>query len=419
MTTVALRTDGTLVRPSGQTVRHVLLTVQAPLSTAGRRERQAVDVAFVIDRSGSMSGSKIQLAREAVVQGLSMLAPSDRFTIVAYDDAVQVVMPLGAWSISEATQAVRAVDASGSTNLSGGWLTACMQLAEAPDARALRKCLLMSDGQANAGIVDAGQLGVHAAALRERGICTSTFGIGHDFDEELMTRMAREGGGQAYYIEHAAQTSGLLTSELGETLDVVARDVVLHLRLPDRATLEVLSDFRASGSGPTQTVALGHLVSGQAVSVLLRVVCPEGAQGTSLSLGVSVVSVEQPAAAWSDVAWTYADTEACNQQALDAEVLAHIARVDAARARREAVFHNRRGNFVAARRTMEDAAQLIYERAGSIDEAQAMAASMLADATTFEAPMAPSARKATEYASRSVLASREPSGRARRSNPDA
>ena len=348
-----------------------------------------------------------------------MLAPTDRFSIVAYDNQVQVVMPLGSWSITEATQAVQAIEVNGSTNLSDGWLTACMQLAEAPDARDLRKCLLMSDGQANAGIVDAGQLGAHAAALRERGICTSTFGIGHDFDEELMTRMAREGGGQAYYIEHAAQTPGLLTSELGETLDVVARDVVLHLRLPDRATLDVLSDFRASGAGPTQTVALGHLVSGQAVSVLLRVACPEGTTGTSLSLGASVVSAEQPAGAWSDLVWTYADEEACAQQAMDAEVLAHIARVDAARARREAVFHNRRGNFVGARRTMEEAAQLIYERAGSIDEAQATVASMLSDAAMFEAPMAPSARKATEYASRSVLASREPSGRARRSNPDA
>lgn len=419
MTTVSLRTDGTLVRTSGTTVRHVLLTVQAPSPTAARRERPPVDVAFVIDRSGSMSGEKLHLAREAVVQGLSMLAPADRFSIVAYDDQVQVVMPLGSWSTTEAAQAVRAVEASGSTNLSGGWLTACMQLAEAPEARALRKCLLLSDGHANAGIVDAGQLGVHASALRERGISTSTFGIGDDFDEELMTRMARDGGGQAYYIEDAAQTSALLTSELGETLDVVARDVVLHLRLPDRTSLEVLSDFRASGAGPTQTVALGHLVSGQSVSVLLRVMCPEGAQGASLSLGASVVSAEHPAGAWSDLVWTYAADEACQAQTLDAEVLGSVARVDAARARREAVFHNRRGNFVGARRTMEDAAQRIYERAGSVDEAQAMVDGLLLDAATFEAPMAPRDRKATEYASRSVLTSREPSGRARRSTPGA
>ena len=93
-----------------------------------------------------------------------MLAPTDRFSIVAYDNQVQVVMPLGSWSITEATQAVQAIEVNGSTNLSDGWLTACMQLAEAPDARDLRKCLLMSDGQANAGIVDAGQLGAHASS---------------------------------------------------------------------------------------------------------------------------------------------------------------------------------------------------------------------------------------------------------------
>lgn len=418
MTTLTLRTDGTRVRASGPTVRHVLLTVQAPLSTAGHRARPPVDVAFVIDRSGSMGGPKIHLAREAVVQGLSMLAPTDRFSIVAYDQDVQVVMPFGSWSMTEATQAVRSIEPNGSTNLSGGWLTACMQLAEAPGPRSLRKCLLMSDGQANAGITDARELARHAAELRERGICTSTFGIGHDFDEELMTGMARDGGGQAYYIEHEAQTSALLTSELGETLDTVARDVVVHLRLPDHATLEVLNDFPTSGSGPTQTVTLGHLVSGQTVTVLLRITCPAGPTGASLSLGASVASAEQPASGWNDLAWTFADDEACAAQALDHEVVAAVVRVDDARARREAVYYNRRGNFEGARQALERTAREVYERVGDVDEARTVVARMLEDAAMFEVPMAPSMCKSTEYSSRSVLASRDQAGRARRSGTD-
>ena len=67
----------------------------------------------------------------------------------------------------------------------------------------------------------------HAADLRAKSITTSTFGLGADFDEHLMSRLAREGGGNFYFIEQPAQIADFLTSELGDTLDIVARDARL------------------------------------------------------------------------------------------------------------------------------------------------------------------------------------------------
>ena len=79
----------------------------------------------------------------------------------------------------------------------------------------------------------------HAAELRARGVSTSTFGVGNDFDERLLQELADAGGGHFYYIADAPQIRDAITSEVGETLEIVARDVDARghgpRRHPDRA----------------------------------------------------------------------------------------------------------------------------------------------------------------------------------------
>ena len=103
MTTLTLQTDRTLIRSSARSTRYVLATIHAPVAPKAV-ERAPLDLAFVIDRSGSMQGEKIHLAREAVLEGIGMLRDTDRFTVVSFDDMVDVVVPLTA-ATREARQA--------------------------------------------------------------------------------------------------------------------------------------------------------------------------------------------------------------------------------------------------------------------------------------------------------------------------
>jgi Ca-activated chloride channel homolog len=197
MTELTARTDRSLIRAAGRSVRHVAVTLVAPVSDRAK-ERPPVDVAFVLDRSGSMQGEKIQLARDAILQGIAMLRPTDRFAVVAYDNVIDVVMPLSLAhpeARDNAEAQLRRIGARGNTNLSGGWLAGCQQLAEALNPAPGARCLLMSDGKANDGIVDLRELERHAGELQRRGVVTSTFGVGAHFDELLMSGMARAGGG--------------------------------------------------------------------------------------------------------------------------------------------------------------------------------------------------------------------------------
>ena len=168
-----------------------------------------------------MGGQKIELVREAVRKALAMLRPEDRFSLVVYDDRIDVLVastPASAEARRNAERMLARIDARGSTDLGGGWLTGCEQVAANMDAKTLGRTLLLTDGLANQGITDHDELIRHAEELRSRQIATSTFGVGSDFDETLLQRMATAGGGNSYFIERNVQILDYLTSELGEAL---------------------------------------------------------------------------------------------------------------------------------------------------------------------------------------------------------
>src|SRR4051794_22890857 len=141
--TLNLQTDRRLVRAQGQSIRHVLLSFTAPEAPHTSR-RDPINVAFVIDRSGSMDGSKIYLARLAVIQALRMLKSSDRFSLVCYDNEIDVVVPstlASGEAVRLAVARVQRIDARGSTNLSGGWLKGCEELVQHLTNGQVARCL--------------------------------------------------------------------------------------------------------------------------------------------------------------------------------------------------------------------------------------------------------------------------------------
>ena len=229
-----------------------------------------------------MSGEKIRVAKVAVEEAIARLRPDDRFSVVVYDDVVDVVIestPASAEARRGAIERLRAVDARGSTNLGEGWLRGCEQVAGHLVDRGVNRCLLLTDGLANVGMTDPDQLASHAAELRARGVSTSTFGVGNDFDERLLQALADAGGGHFYYIADAPQIRDAITSEVGETLEVVARDVDLEITARDDIRIEPISPYPVRAGGNRTLVALGDLGSEQVVEVVLRLSFPYGEIG--------------------------------------------------------------------------------------------------------------------------------------------
>lgn len=405
--TIRARADRRYIRPNARSHRFVLVELTAP-SAAKARKRPPVNLAFVIDRSGSMSGQKLELAKRAVLEAIERLDDQDRFSVVAYDDEVQVVVERTSASgpaRRDAIERLRDLGPGGSTNLSGGWFAGCEQVAARQDAAAINRVLLLTDGLANVGIKDPGELAVHAGELRARGITTTTFGVGNDFDEALLQAMADAGGGHFYYIADAAQIRDHIGSEVGETLEVVARDVTLDLVSADGVAIEAISPQRASTRGNRTAVSIGDLVAEQAVEVVLRLTFPYGDLGRDARIIVDLDGAAER------LVWTYADDRTNDTQPRDRDVDRAVARQFAARARQEAVLQNRRGDYLGSRRALESTAARIRKYASGDGELRGIAESLAAEAQVFAAPMAEPSLKEAYFASANLARSRDAMGR--------
>lgn len=420
MTRLTARTDRRLIRPTSRSHRFVLVEVTAP-SAPRTTERAPVNLAFVIDRSGSMGGEKLELAKQAVREALATLGERDRFSIVTYDDRIDVVVestPASDEARRNAIARLAEVDARGSTNLGDGWLRGCEQVAANLTAEAIDRVLLLTDGLANVGITDAGTLAHHAAELRARGVSTTTFGVGVDFDEALLQAMADAGGGHFYYIAGAAQIRDHIASEVGETLEVVARDVALEILGGEGVQVEPLSPHRLETRGSRSVVTLGDLVSNQGVDVVLRLTFPFGDLGreTGLILNLTDRGGVFAAAGVGDarLTWTYADHAANDAQPRDHEVDRIVARQFAARARQHAVKHNRVGDFEVARWWLRATAKRIRGYAGRDQELRALVDELESEAHDFAAPMPAMALKEAHFRSSTMARSRDVTGKALR-----
>ncbi len=436
-----IQTDRARIPSGSSSVRYLTIAITAP-ARERRRARPAVHAALVLDRSGSMAGRKIDMARQAVAHAVRLLDDRDRLALVCYDTEIDVLLGATAATAEAkklALARLRAIDARGGTDLCGGWLRGAEELtarataaptaaaaasdaAETSDADApIRRVLLLSDGQANEGETNPDVLARHAADLRARGVATSTFGLGADFDEQLMSRLAIEGGGHFYFIEQPAQIADILTSELGETLDVVARDARVVISGDPGVGIACLNDLPVETIHDPVTgrdevhVRLGDLVSAQEVTMAVAVGCPERPEGGQVTIGVRLadrdaVLFPQPL----PIEWQAVDAEANRAQPVNAAVIVEAARLMAERARAAALEANRRGDFAKATAILKDAARELRALGAGIGEVDALASELEGEQVEFNQPLAPLAIKARHFASYSVAWSRGRAGKARK-----
>ena len=277
----------------------------------------------------------------------------------------------------------------------------------------VNRCLLLTDGLANQGITDHDTLARHASELRLRGVSTTTFGVGNDFDEVLLQALASAGGGHFYYIASAAAIQDLITSEVGETLDIVAREVVVEVATPAGIQVESLSPYPTRDSHGRTGIVIGDLASDQQISIVLRLNFPYGQLGYSTGVVLSVSDRDDVLVEGAvKLSWEYATDQANDAQQRDLNVDRAVARTFASRARQEAVVLNRAGDYAAAEHIVESTARRIRKYAGRDAELRKVISELEQESVQFNAPMAPQALKVAHAASLYSLQSRAYDGKA-------
>ena len=266
------------VLPACSTERAVVKIGLDCLRLPPRGARPPVNLALVIDRSGSMGGDKIVRAREAALELVRRLGPDDIISIIAYDTRVETLVPARRVGNARGLEAaICGIEAEGNTALYGGVTCGAAEVRRhIEDNRYVNRVILLSDGLANVGPSSPEELGRLGHSLMKEGISVTTIGLGLGFNEDLMARLAARSDGNTYFVENSGDLPGIFNRELGDVLNVVARRVVIEIDFP--AGVRPVNFVGREGAirGQKAELTLNQLYGGQEKFALIEVeVSPE------------------------------------------------------------------------------------------------------------------------------------------------
>ncbi len=389
------------VLPAERTERTVVkVTLDAP-AVSDARERPPVNLCIVLDRSGSMSGNKIEQAKEAAITALRRLGRDDVFSLVIYDHEVETLVPAQRAENLEWIEArIRSVRARGNTALFAGVSQGAAEIRKNLDERYVSRLILLSDGLANVGPSSPADLGRLGASLRKEKVSVTTVGVGTDYNEDLMTQLSRESDGNSYFVEHGGDLPRIFAAELGDVLSIVAREVRIVIECTgDVKPVRIIGrDGRIRG-GQVE-LNLNQLYGGQEKFVLLEIDVPPTAAGKAREVVVARCEYEnlltrKRASASGRASVTFSRAEEDVQASVNVPVAKDIRLNIAGEVRDQAVREMDEGKLGAAAAYLRKEAEQMKQMADKYDlsDLKEEAAKMEMDARQVEKNDAPAATR--------------------------
>jgi Ca-activated chloride channel family protein len=194
--------------------------------------RNPVNVAFVIDRSGSMAGPRIAQAREAAILAIKRLDQNDIASVVIFDNQVDVLAP--AQPVADHDyfiDLIRRVGVRGSTAIYDGVMEGAREVRKFKGAQRLNRIVLLSDGLANVGPKLPSEFAKLGRDLLAEGISVSTIGLGLDYNEDLMLQLARASDGNHAFASAPNDLIQIFNREFDDVLASCAQTVSIDVEL--------------------------------------------------------------------------------------------------------------------------------------------------------------------------------------------
>ncbi len=269
----------------------VTLDAEKPYERIRPSDRPKVNLSIVLDRSGSMSGQKIEKAKEAAIEALRRLGPDDVCSVVIYDHNVQTIIPAqGARNIEWIESRIHSIHPGGNTALFGGVSQGASEIRKNLGGGYVHRIILLSDGIANVGPSSPEELGRLGAALLKEDISVTTIGVGTDYNEDLMARLSQNSDGNTYFVESSRDLPRIFTAELGDVLDVVAKRVKVTVECPEGIKPVRIIGREGRIRGGIIELSLNQLYGGQEKYALVEVSVPAGKTGQNMEIAKAEVS---------------------------------------------------------------------------------------------------------------------------------
>jgi Ca-activated chloride channel family protein len=366
-----------LLRSGGETFARIVLEGKAAPTT---QERLPVSLTLIIDQSGSMSGEKIEHARRSAVAALEQLRPGDLATVVAFSSGARVLVDrlhIGDDNLDAARRAILRLPATGGTDMVSALNVGGAQARKIFADSRTNRILLLSDGQPD---TQAG-LREQVAALAQAGMLTTTLGVGRDYNEDLMSRLADAGLGNYYFIERPEMTASIFEKELKTLASVVAKEAVVTIALKDGVFVDDVVGYEFSRGKEVVAIPVGDIYSERKSDILAKVRFSGAAAGKTELLEVKVTYHDALAGAARRVNLPLAAVFTENQQEVVAsavpEVVEKAEKVRTAKALEEVAAAYARGD-------KDEARQIANEQKGRLAEMRSRYAAMPAATAAVE-----------------------------------
>jgi len=260
--------------------RSTFLMVEASASGDAGEGRGNGHLAIVIDRSGSMKGDRLPRALAAAKSAVDHLDDGDRVSVVSFD--TQPVNEVSMTTVDASTRpsikaAIDNISLGGDTCISCGIGAGITELRRSEGAA--DQMIVLSDGDATAGIRDVPGFESIARSAREVGIGVSTIGVGTSYNQKILGAIALHSGGGHYFIEDAASLERVFLAEAERLQKTVALSATMTVDLAEGVTLERVYDRSFKRDGQRLTVTLGNFSAGDKKTLLLEVKVPAEREG--------------------------------------------------------------------------------------------------------------------------------------------
>ncbi|MGE5657363.1 MAG: macro domain-containing protein [Actinomycetota bacterium] len=327
-------------------------------------ERPILNLGLAIDRSGSMSGQKIEYARQAASYAVEQLLPRDRISITIYDNQIEILVPSTlATHKSHLLQQIQKIYARNSTALHAGWVQGGLQVSQFLNPEHLNRVILLSDGLANVGETNPDVIASDVNRLAKQGVSTTTMGIGDDYNEDLLEAMARSGDGNYYYIQSPEQLPRIFEHELLGLMATVGTNVTLGIEPQgDVEMIEILNQLEVNQNGRFR---LPNLVRANPIELIVRLKVPAMTQEVDLcNFRLTWNDPEQSLEQKLRVALRLPVVNAAQLESfpLNSEVEQQVLLIMAARAKKEAVSFVDRGDYARACQVLQETKQQFLNR---------------------------------------------------------
>ena len=249
--------------------------LQIGLSTAllnDRRDRKPVNLALVIDKSGSMAGAdKMSRVKAALQTLVTKLHETDVLSIVVYDTKARVLLPATRMTNKRAVlDAIRGIGPGGSTNLEAGLTLGYEEALKHYKKGATNRVILLTDGIANQGVTDPDEIASGSVAYNRRGIDLTTIGVGRDLNHDLLDELAKSGRGLFHFVADSKDIEKVFDKEVQSLLSPVATEPKIEIHFPTSVLVEKVYGYDAIIHGNKVTVELDNMNNGMTEVVLVK-----------------------------------------------------------------------------------------------------------------------------------------------------